>query len=172
MSTDRIHAILDDFADQIRAEVQRQAVAALSGGFESTPARSSTAPRTARAVSSKGVGKGTKRDPALIDKLQGQLLSFVKQNPGLRIEQINKQLGTTTKELALPIRKLIAAKAIRTSGEKRSTSYSAAGGGAKKTVANKTVKRKASKPSKRKASKPSKRAAKSAPTAPAAATDA
>jgi hypothetical protein len=28
----------------------------------------------------------------------------VKANPGLRIEQINKELGTTTKDLALPSR--------------------------------------------------------------------
>ena len=45
------------------------------------------------------------------------------KHPGLRIEQINKQLGTTTKDLALPIRKLIAEGALKTKGEKRSTAY-------------------------------------------------
>ena len=49
--------------------------------------------------------------------------TFVKKNPGLRIEQINKQLGTTTKDLALPIRKLIAEGAIKAKGQKRSTTY-------------------------------------------------
>jgi hypothetical protein len=39
--------------------------------------------------------------------LSEKFASFVKANPGLRIEQINKELGTTTKDLALPIRKLI-----------------------------------------------------------------
>ena len=52
-----------------------------------------------------------------------RLLTFVSKHPGLRIEQINKQLGTTTKDLALPIRKLIADGAIKTKGEKRSTTY-------------------------------------------------
>ena len=42
---------------------------------------------------------------------------------GLRIEQIHKELGTTTKDLALPIRKLIAEKRIKTKGQKRSTTY-------------------------------------------------
>ncbi len=45
------------------------------------------------------------------------------KNPGLRIEQINKQLGTSTKDLALPIRKLIADGAVKTKGKKRSTTY-------------------------------------------------
>jgi predicted transcriptional regulator len=49
--------------------------------------------------------------------------SFVKANPGLRIEQINKELGTTTKDLALPIRKLIADRVISAKGQKRSTMY-------------------------------------------------
>jgi len=47
----------------------------------------------------------------------------VKAHPGLRIEQINKELGTTTKDLALPIRKLISEAAITAKGEKRSTTY-------------------------------------------------
>jgi predicted transcriptional regulator len=49
--------------------------------------------------------------------------AFVKANPGLRIEQINKQLGTTTKDLALPIRKLISEGMLKAKGQKRSTTY-------------------------------------------------
>ena len=50
-------------------------------------------------------------------------MSFVAKHPGLRIEQINKELGTSTKDLALPIRKLIAEGQIKTKGKKRSTTY-------------------------------------------------
>ena len=50
-----------------------------------------------------------------------RLAAFVGKHPGMRIEQINKQLGTTTKDLALPIRKLIADGSIKTKGAKRST---------------------------------------------------
>lgn len=49
--------------------------------------------------------------------------AFVTKHPGLRIEQINKQLGTNTKELALPIRKMIAEGTLKTKGDKRSTAY-------------------------------------------------
>jgi len=68
-------------------------------------------------------GRGAKRTSDELDKLAEQFHAFVAKHPGLRIEQINKQLGTTTKDLALPIRKLIAEGAIKTKGEKRSTTY-------------------------------------------------
>ncbi|HEY5926922.1 MAG TPA: hypothetical protein VIV11_34785 [Kofleriaceae bacterium] len=68
-------------------------------------------------------GRGAKRSSDELDKMADQFHSFVTKHPGLRIEQINKQLGTTTKDLALPIRKLIAEGALKTKGEKRSTAY-------------------------------------------------
>jgi len=66
---------------------------------------------------------GGKRAPADIDRLRDQFVAFVTKNPGLRIEQINAQLGTTTKDLALPVRKLIADGVIKTKGTRRSTAY-------------------------------------------------
>jgi len=70
-----------------------------------------------------GSQKGQKRDPAVIAETGKRFVAFVAKHPGLRIEQINKQLGTTTKDLALPIRKLLADKAIKIKGQKRSTTY-------------------------------------------------
>ena len=67
--------------------------------------------------------------PSELEKMQDNFLAFVAKHPGLRIEQINKQLGTTTKDLALPIRKLIADGALKTKGKKRSTQYFASEGG-------------------------------------------
>ena len=68
-------------------------------------------------------GRGAKRTAEDLEALSEKFASFVKANPGLRIEQINKELGTTTKDLALPIRKLIAEKVISSKGNKRSTMY-------------------------------------------------
>jgi hypothetical protein len=70
-----------------------------------------------------GRGRGAKRTEAELDKLAETFHTYVAKHPGLRIEQINKQLGTSTKDLALPIRKLISEGAIKTKGEKRSTTY-------------------------------------------------
>lgn len=66
---------------------------------------------------------GAKRPPEDLKRISDQFLAFVTKKPGLRIEQINKELGTTTKDLALPIRKLLAEGAIRSKGKKRSTVY-------------------------------------------------
>lgn len=71
----------------------------------------------------RGRGRGAKRTSDELDKLADAFHGFVSKHPGLRIEQINKQLGTTTKDLALPIRKLVAEGALKTKGEKRSTQY-------------------------------------------------
>jgi predicted transcriptional regulator len=68
-------------------------------------------------------GRGAKRTAADLESLSTKFASFVKSHPGLRIEQINKELGTTTKDLALPIRKLIAERMISAKGQKRSTTY-------------------------------------------------
>jgi len=64
-----------------------------------------------------------KRTPADLDALSEKFSAFVKAHPGLRIEQINKQLGTSTRDLALPIRKLISADVIAVKGQRRSTTY-------------------------------------------------
>jgi len=71
----------------------------------------------------RGRNRGAKRNSDELDKLADSFLAYVHKHPGMRIEQINKQLGTSTKDLALPIRKLIAEGALKTKGEKRSTTY-------------------------------------------------
>jgi len=67
--------------------------------------------------------RGAKRTSDELDNLADQFHAYVLKHPGLRIEQINKQLGTTTKDLALPIRKLISDGELKTKGAKRSTTY-------------------------------------------------
>ena len=71
----------------------------------------------------RGRRKGAKRTSADLDQLGDDFHAYVLKNPGMRIEQINKQLNTTTKDLALPIRKMIADGSLKTKGEKRSTQY-------------------------------------------------
>lgn len=65
------------------------------------------------------------------DRIHELLESFANE---IRIEEINREMGTSTKELALPIRKLIAAKAIKSVGAKRSTKYFAGGKKAKNSL--------------------------------------
>ena len=93
------------------------------GGGSSAPPSSSSAKR----------GKGEKRPKAEIVKLQEQVLSHIRSNPGQRIELINKVLGTKTSDLALPLKKLIADGAVDTKGARRATTYFPGDGSAKAT---------------------------------------
>jgi hypothetical protein len=71
----------------------------------------------------RGRGRGAKRSSDELEQMAEAFHAYVAKHPGLRIEQINKDLGTTTKDLALPIRKLISDGSIKTKGTKRSTTY-------------------------------------------------
>lgn len=116
------------FVAQITELARRAALDTLESAFGGRAPRSSAptvavaTPSVARVGRPRG-GRGAKRTPEDLEALSEQFALFVKTNPGLRIEQINKKLGTTTKELALPIRKLIADGMISAKGKKRSTTY-------------------------------------------------
>lgn len=66
---------------------------------------------------------GAKRPPAELAKLTEKLGDYIKSNPGLRMEAIAKGLATPTRELNLPIKKLLKSKKIRFEGHKRATEY-------------------------------------------------
>jgi hypothetical protein len=118
------------FVAQITELARRAAINTLESAFGERAARGGiTAAAVPTVAASSGRvgrprgGRGAKRTAADLEALSERVEMFVKANPGLRIEQINKELGTTTKDLALPIRKLIADGVINAKGQKRSTTY-------------------------------------------------
>jgi predicted HTH transcriptional regulator len=118
-----IQRLVDGFVAQITELARRAAVE----GLEQALARSGSKGGGGAVRLGRGRGRGAKRTANELSKMQSDFLAFVAKNPGLRIEQINKQLGTTTKDLALPIRKLIADGSLKAKGKKRSTTYFAGG---------------------------------------------
>ena len=116
------------FVAQITELARRAALDTLESAFGGRPARGGAAPVVVAPTSAGRVGRprggrGVKRTPADLEALSEQFASFVKSHPGLRIEQINKEMGTTTKDLALPIRKMIGDGSLKVKGKKRSTAY-------------------------------------------------
>jgi len=126
---------VQEFVAQITEIARRAALETLgaafsggraTGGNGATTFGSGTTtvkPAAARALGRPAGGRGVKRAPEDIEAMGQRFVAFVKANPGLRIEQINKELGTTTKDLALPIRKLEAEGVITTKGQRRATQY-------------------------------------------------
>jgi hypothetical protein len=116
------------FVAQISELARRAALDTLESAFTGRPGRGGGARDTAGSAGVAPVGRprggrGAKRTAADLEALSERFVSFVKVNPGMRIEQINKELGTTTKDMALPIRKLISERMIISKGNKRSTTY-------------------------------------------------
>ncbi len=118
--SDGLEDLVSDFVSRLREVIRRQALEAIHESL----AGSSGKPRAAATTNGARGKRGHKRDPGALEALQHKFLGFVAKHPGLRIEQINKELSTTTKDLQLPIRKLIAEGRIKAKGAKRSTTYS------------------------------------------------
>lgn len=124
---DHIQSFVEELTLLIkRAAVQSVAEALNEGGSRRGPGRPrGSVARAAGAVAAAGASrrKGAKRDPKELEGLTEKLLSYVKSHEGQRIEQIAQGMATSTKELALPAKKLIATKKIRTTGTRRATKY-------------------------------------------------
>lgn len=135
---DRIRGRVEQFAAELAELIRESAmetVSAALAGARPSPGRGggrrAAAPVAvrgggrggARAAAAASREKGAKRPPDEIERLTGRLLDYVKGNPGQRIEQIADGMGTSTKELNLPAKKLIAGKQLKTKGQKRATQY-------------------------------------------------
>jgi hypothetical protein len=84
------------------------------------------APMPAPAKKFRGRRKGEKRTNAELDRLTEALFREITREGGRRIEQIGLRMGVPTKDLALPVKKLLDNKRIKTKGQRRATSYTAA----------------------------------------------
>ncbi|SRR6266496_232639 len=119
--------VVQGFVTQIAELARRTAIGTLESAFGARAGRANGAQvplASGRAAPGRPRGGGgAKRTAADLEALSSKVAAFVKANPGHRIEEINKELGTTTKDLALPIRKLIADGLLTAKGQKRSTKY-------------------------------------------------
>ena len=139
----RVDAFVNELSDLVRAAALQAVADALKKG-ETGPAPARKAGRPAKAAApvetheekkttrtrgrpaaAKGAKRraGEKRTPAVLAQVTEQVFNHIKTNAGQGVEQIAKALGTTTKELTLPIRKLLAEKKVTSKGQKRATRY-------------------------------------------------
>jgi hypothetical protein len=124
----RIDTFTTEIASLVRASALEAVYSALGATLATAPAKrgpgrppKSTAQIAAPAP--KRRGKPAKRTPEDVAKTGDAVVAYVAKNPGESVEQIGKALGAKTKELALPIIRMIEAKKLRTTGERRGTRY-------------------------------------------------
>lgn len=98
------------------------------------PAHEAAAPSAARGGRKAAAGKRGKkgrlprRSLGDIQKVLESIVGLLQKSPeGLRAEQIRSQLGLLAKEMPRPLAEGLAGKRLRKKGEKRATTYFAAG---------------------------------------------
>lgn len=119
----QINRLVATFVEQVTTLARQAAMDMIAGARAGGRGRKGGAPVLLAGVPGRGRGKGVKRTSSDLARVGDKLLAFVQTNPGLRIEQINKALGTSTRDLQLPVRKLIASGELKAKGHKRSTQY-------------------------------------------------
>lgn len=115
---------VEDFVQEMTELVRQAALESVSAAL-GTPGAAS-APRT-RATKRGAAGfvakRGGKRTAKELEQQGSALVSMIRQTPGIRADQLAKAMGVMTRDLALPIKKLLADKAITKKGQKRATAY-------------------------------------------------
>ena len=126
----QIHQRVQAFVAEITELARKQAFDTLSSALAGAGliggrgrGRNGAGRRGGRAAAPVAAGAGGRRSPDQIDATCQSLLRQIGASPGQRIEQIGAAIGMRTKDLALPIRKLVAQKQIRTEGQRRATRY-------------------------------------------------
>jgi len=124
---EKIRGMLEAFASDLAGLIRESAMETVRAALGGTPSgRRGGAARGARATAASAgrrLPKGAKRPPGEIVKLTQRLLDYVKAHKGERIEQIAKGMSVSTRELNLPVKKLVAGKQLKTRGQKRATQY-------------------------------------------------
>lgn len=123
----RVDAFVADLSELLRKAALQQAAEILAEQARApagrTPGRSAK-----RAAETARTGR---RSPAQIDRMTKQLMSAIVEQPGSRIEEIAKTLAVSTKDLVIPVRRLLDDKQVVRKGARRATRYFPRGSRAK-----------------------------------------
>ena len=122
----RIESFTADLANIVRAtalEAVSTALGAPSVPAKRGPGRPVKSGTPSPIVAPKRRGKRAKRTTEDVAKMGEAVVAHVAKNPGVSVEQIKKALGVETKDLQLPIVRMVAAKKLKTTGQKRGTKY-------------------------------------------------
>lgn len=126
----RIQAFASELEDLVRRAAIEAVTTSLGGTMAPRPAapRPAAAPPAAAAAAAPKAPKrpsqqGGKRPPEELAAMVTRTAEWIKSNPAHGVEDMAKALNVQTKELALPIAKLLKSRTIKKRGLKRATKY-------------------------------------------------
>ena len=129
----RIQAFAQEMSTLMRQAAMEAMEDALGGGTGTRRARATPAakakgtpgrkPKAGKKAPAAKKRRGGKRTAAELLVLEEEFLKEVKKAGGRRVEEIGKAMGVSTKDLALPVKKLLSDKKIKTTGKRRATRY-------------------------------------------------
>jgi hypothetical protein len=125
---EQIEAFVNDLNQLIRQAALEAVAAALGGEGAPSAAVRGRVTGFGRALA-RGRGKGAKRTAEELEGTRQSVLDYVRRSPGQGVEQIAKALNVPSRDLVLPIRKLVADGQLSTKGQKRATKYFSGSGG-------------------------------------------
>ncbi len=125
---ERVAAFVSDVTEIARQAAMDTLTEALHDGKPAPARRTATTGYTKPQAPARR-GRGGKRSPEELDQMAEQLHAHIQENPGERMEEIARSVGSSTRDLALPVKKLLSDRRIRTEGQKRATRYYPASGG-------------------------------------------
>ena len=118
MQPPAIQAALDNLVETVRTALMAEFLELLRNGKPPSP-------KLGRKLRVAAPAAGGRRSAEGVEQVGQQIVSFLKKNPDSRAEQIADGIGSSTKALALPIKKLLAGKEVAKKGQRRGTTYRA-----------------------------------------------
>ncbi len=134
-----LSALADTFANSVLAAIRTASIEDLlaesGGAARKGPARpGGTTTGSPKAKRTNG-GRLARRSPEDIAKALAQVVALVKKSKtGMRAEEIRKELDLDVREMPRVLREGVAKKALKSKGQKRAPTYSAASGRAATAV--------------------------------------
>jgi hypothetical protein len=128
MANTEIQQLVQSFVTQIEAAAKKAAieqVLAQIGGQAAPKRRGPGRPKGTGGGGGgiKSIRKGKRRSAEDVAAMGETLVSYVKANPGARADQIASALRTDPGTIRLPMQALLAAKKVKTQGQRRGTKY-------------------------------------------------
>lgn len=127
----RIEGFVSELSGLVKAAAVESVQQALGAGGTTAGRPARARAKTRLVVARAKPGKRGRRPSEIVSKTAELVLAYVKAHQGQRLEEIGRGLKVDTKELKRPVANLMAAKELRTQGQKRGTRYFAGGAASK-----------------------------------------